>query len=85
MLRRGSVARMRAELGALEASAERAGTALACIYSSAAEFEAAQIDARRALRRRLPPIDTMRFMLVATAVAAVAALAALAGVAAITL
>ena len=76
---------MRAELGALEAAAERAGTALACVYSSADEFEAAQIAARHALRRRLPPIDAMRLMLAATAVAAVAALAALAGVAAITL
>ena len=83
MLRRGSVARMRAELGALEASAERAGTALACVYSCAAEFEAAQIDARRAaLRWRLPQIDAVRLMLAATAVAAVAALAALAGLAA---
>ena len=34
---------MRAELGALEASAERAGAALACVYSSSDEFEAAQI------------------------------------------
>jgi hypothetical protein len=76
---------MRAELGALEASAERAGTALACLYSSAAEFEAAQIDARRALRRRLPAIDSMRLVLAGTAIAAVAALAALAGVAVIAL
>jgi hypothetical protein len=76
---------MRAELGALEASAERAGTALACVYSSSDEFEAAQIDAHRALRRRLPAIDAMRIMLVATAVAALAALTALAGVAVITL
>ena len=76
---------MRAELGALEASAERAGIALACVYSSAAEFEAAQIDARRALRWRLPAIDAMRLVLAGTALAAVAALAALAGVAAIAL
>jgi hypothetical protein len=83
MLRRWSVARMQAELCALEASAERAGTALACVYSSAAEFEAAQIDARRALRWRLPAIDATRLTLAATAVAALAALAVLAGVAAI--
>jgi len=76
---------MRAELGALEASAERAGTALACVYSSVAEFEAAQIDARRALRWRLPAIDSMRLVLAGTAFAAVAALAALAGVAVIAL
>ncbi len=76
---------MRAELDALEASAERAGTALACLYSSAAEFEAAQIDARRALRWRLPVVDDMRFVLAATVVAAVTALAVLAGLAAIAL
>jgi len=76
---------MRAELGALEASAERAGTALACVYSSAAEFEAAQIDARRALRRRLMPLDALRLMLFATALAAIAALAVIAGVGAIAL
>ena len=76
---------MRAQLGALEASAERAGAALGCVYSSAAEFEAAQINARRALRWRLPAIDGMRLALAATAVAAIAALVALAGVAAITL
>ena len=33
---------------ALEASAERAGAALACVYSSSAEFDAALIAARRA-------------------------------------
>jgi hypothetical protein len=85
MLRRWSVARMRAELGALEACAERAGTALACIYSSSAEFEAAQIDARRALRRRLPAVNVARLMLAATVVSAVVALAALVGAAAIAL
>jgi len=33
---------------ALEACAERAGTALACAYSNSAEFDAALIAARRA-------------------------------------
>ena len=75
MLRRLSVARMRAQLGALEASAERAGMALACAYSSADEFEAAQIDARRA---RLQAADGLQLVLTATTVAAVIALAALA-------
>ena len=37
-----------ADLSALEAYAERAGAALACAYSSSAEFEAALIVARRA-------------------------------------
>jgi len=40
--------RPRADALALEAAAERAGWALACIYSSAAEFDAALIAARRA-------------------------------------
>jgi hypothetical protein len=85
MLRQSSVARMRAELGALEASAERAGTALACVYSSADEFEAAEIDARHAAGSWKPyPIDGMRLVLAATIVAAVALLAALAALAAIT-
>src|ERR1700682_3602515 len=64
MLRQSSVARMRAELGALEASAERAGTALACVYSSAEEFEAAEIGARRAAGSWKPyPIDGLRLLL----------------------
>jgi hypothetical protein len=44
-----------ADLVALRASAERAGTALACLFSSSDEFEAAVIRARReagAFRRR---------------------------------
>src|SRR5262249_4738673 len=48
MLRQSSLDRVRDELGALEAAAERAGAALACSYSSSDEFEAAQIEARRA-------------------------------------
>jgi hypothetical protein len=85
MLRQSSVARMRAELGALEASAERAGTALACVYSTAEEFEAAEIGARRAAGSWKPyPIDGLRLILAATIVAAVALFAALAALAAIT-
>ena len=73
---------MRAEFDALEASAERAGTALACLYSSSDEFEAAQNDARRgALSWRPQAIDGFLLVLTATAVAAVIALAALAGLA----
>jgi len=37
-----------ADLSALEAYAERAGSAWACAYSSSAEFDAALIAARRA-------------------------------------
>ena len=84
--RRWSVSRIRAELSALEASAERAGTALACLYSSSEEFEAAQIDARRvALWWRPQTVDGLLLVLTATTVAAVIALAALAGLALITI
>lgn len=78
MLRRCSVARVRAELGALEACAERAGAALACTYSSSAEFEASEIQARRAAGL-LPPrrADELRVLLWATALAALIALAAI--------
>ena len=86
MWRPWSVARVRAELGALEASAERAGRALACVYSSAEEFEAAQNGAHRPRRLRGPrTIDATRLLLVGTVLAAVAALGALAGLAAIAL
>jgi hypothetical protein len=37
-----------ADLVALRAAAERAGMALACLFSSSDEFEAAVIEARRA-------------------------------------
>lgn len=45
---RSAAAHMDADLSALEAYAERAGSALACAYSSSAEFDAALIAARRA-------------------------------------
>jgi hypothetical protein len=85
MLRQSSVARVRDELGALEASAERAGAALACLYSSSAEFEAAQIEARRAAMWVPFQIDSMRVVLLATTFAAAAALAAIGALAAISL
>jgi hypothetical protein len=79
MLRQGSVARLQADLGALEASAERARAALGCIYSSSNEFEAAAIRARQAVNLWGPrTIGTMRLVLGATMLAALAALAALA-------
>jgi hypothetical protein len=40
--------RLDADISALEAHAVRAGAALACAYSSSAEFDAALIAARRA-------------------------------------
>ena len=45
---RSAAANLNANLSALEAYAERAGSALACAYSSSAEFDAALIAARRA-------------------------------------
>lgn len=72
---------MRAELGALEASAERAGAALACVYSCSKEFE----DAERARLWGPRTIDATRLVLAATAIASVAVLVALAGLAAISL
>jgi hypothetical protein len=66
-----TLARMRADLQELEFSAERAGVALACAYSSAAEFEAAVIRAHRG--RGLVGdafIARMRFVVAASATAA---------------
>ena len=85
MLRQSSIARIRAELGALEASAERAGAALACVYSSSDEFEAAELDARRDAMWLPFQIDGMRVVLVGTAFAAAAALGAIGALAAISL
>jgi hypothetical protein len=48
MLRIANSGHMNAELIALEAYAERAGAALACAYSTSAEFDAALIAQRRA-------------------------------------
>jgi hypothetical protein len=48
MLRPAASIRTDTDLNALEAYAERAGAALACAYSSSAEFDAALIAARRA-------------------------------------
>jgi hypothetical protein len=69
------IARIQAELRALEASADRAGMALACAFSSAEEFEADVIRARRnagLIGHR--HIAGMRGLLAMTATAALAAL-----------
>jgi hypothetical protein len=42
-----SIARLEADLVALRAAADRAGTALACLFSTADEFEAAVVRVRR--------------------------------------
>jgi hypothetical protein len=76
MLRSAANLRPDSDLIALEAYAERAGAALACAYSSSAEFDAALIAARRAAgaygpRRRRKPM----LMAAAGIAAALAALA----------
>jgi hypothetical protein len=43
-----SAAQVEADLLALRASAERAGAALACVFSTSAEYEADLINTRRA-------------------------------------
>ena len=48
MLRPRTVARLEADLLALRASAERAGMALACLFTSSDEYEADIIRERRA-------------------------------------
>jgi hypothetical protein len=63
MLGSRAVADIEADLVALRAAAERAGTALACLFSSSEEFEAAVISARRrhhAMRRRRPVRQFLR-------------------------
>ena len=42
-----TIAELEADIVALRASAERAGTALACLFSSSDEFEAAVVRVRR--------------------------------------
>ncbi len=78
MWRKGSQARLRAQCCSLEASVERAGRALACVYGSSKEFEAAVIRARRANGLGKPGFVTqMQVVLVGTAVAALAMLVVL--------
>ncbi len=78
MWRNGSQARMRAQCYSLEASVERAGRALACVYSSSKEFEAAVIRARRGKGFGGPSFITqLQVVLAATAVAALAMLVVL--------
>jgi hypothetical protein len=62
-----------AEMLALEASAVRAGAALACAFSSAAEFEAAVISAQRA-RGAYAPRNMWQIRLIVGATAAAAGL-----------
>jgi len=59
---------------ALEAYAEHAGAALACAYSSSAEFDAALIAERRAADRRAPRRYRKQRLVTAAGVAAALAL-----------
>jgi hypothetical protein len=60
MIQSRTVDQVEADIVALRAATERAGTALACLFSSSDEFEAAVIKARRdagafrPTRRRYP-------------------------------
>jgi hypothetical protein len=80
MLRRWSVAGVRAELGALEASVERGHAALGRLNASAGDGASGAAD-------QWSPrmIDGMRLVLGATVLSALAALASLATLAALTL
>ena len=57
-----SIARLEADLVALRAAAERAGTSLACLFSTSDEFEAEVVQVRReqgaylAMNRRRRPL-----------------------------
>jgi hypothetical protein len=57
-----TIAELEADIAALRVAAERAGTALACLFSTADEFEAAVVRVRReqgafrAQRRRWHPL-----------------------------
>ena len=50
-----TIADLEADIVALRAAAERAGTALACLFSTSDEFEAAVIKARREAGAFGPP------------------------------
>jgi hypothetical protein len=65
-----------ADLSTLQAYAERAGTALACAYSTSAEFDAALIAARRAAGVYGPRRHRRQFL--TTVAAVLAALAVIA-------
>jgi len=68
-----TLAELEADLVALRAAAERAGTALACLFSSADEFEAEVVRVRReqgAYRAQLPQQQRARHPLWAAAMLA---------------
>ena len=70
MLRITDSGQLDAAVLALEAYAERAGAALACAYSSSAEFDAALIAERRAAGVYGPKRHRKRMLVTAAGVAA---------------
>jgi hypothetical protein len=70
MLHPAGSLRTETDLIALEAYAERAGAALACAYSSSAEFDAAVIAARRAAGVYGPRRHRKPMLVTAAAIAA---------------
>jgi hypothetical protein len=55
-----TIADLEADIVALRAAAERAGTALACLFSSSDEFEAAVVRLRREQGSYRTPMRTRR-------------------------
>jgi len=71
MLQSQTVEQVEADLAALKATAERAGTTLACLFSCSDEFEAAVIKARRASGAFAPrrhPVRALALTLVLAAI-----------------
>jgi hypothetical protein len=69
-----TIADLEADLAALRASAERAGTALACLFSTSDEFEAEVVRVRREQGAFGSPARSRRNPLIATAIVCVLAL-----------
>ena len=70
---RATIADLEADIVALRASAERAGTALACLFSSSDEFEAEVVRVRRE-QGAYARITAARYSLRAAALVALMAL-----------
>ena len=67
-----NIAELEADIVALRASAERAGTALACLFSSSDEFEAEVVRVRREQGAYRRPNRVRRPLWIAALVAALA-------------
>jgi hypothetical protein len=61
-MRYRTVAEVEADLHSLRAAAERAGLALACVFSTSAEYEADLIRERRAAGTYIAPCRKSRFL-----------------------